>query len=383
MVRVLLTGAAGFIGSAIAGMLRTEGHDVVGLDALLNTAHGRRRPVSATPDLVVGDVRDEHLLCELLVGVDAVCHQAAMVGLGVHATDAPRFAAHNVLGTATVLSAMARCGVTRLVQASSMVVYGEGRYRCAEHGRVRPRPRTAADLAAGRFDPGCPRCGRTMGWERVPEDAPVDPRSTYAATKLAQEHLASSWAAQVGGCAVSLRYHNVFGPRMPRDTPYCGVAAIFRSELERGRPPRVLEDGRQMRDFVHVCDVARANVLALEHAVDSPAGLAPEVLVCNVCSGEPHSVAAMADALADAIGGPAPVIVGGGRPGDVRHVVADPGHARRMLGFSARVPFATGVANFAATPMREPVIEGEWQTAEPRGSYASASGKVTSKRQPG
>ncbi len=358
-MRVLLTGAAGFVGSTIADLLLAGGHDVVGVDLLLDTAHGQRRPIWAMPGLVVGDVRDEDLLVDLLDGVDVVCHQAAMVGLGVHATDAPLYAAHNMLGTATVLSAMARRGVTRFVQASSMVVYGEGRYRCPEHGPVRPAPRTSDDLAGGRFDPPCPRCGHPVGWELVDEDAPTDPRNTYAATKLAQEHLASSWAGQVGGCVVSLRYHNVYGPRMPRDTPYSGVAAIFRSELERGCPPRVLEDGAQMRDFVHVSDVAGANLLALQHAVDTPACSTPEVLVCNVCSGEPRSVGAMAQALVDVLGGPPPIIAGGGRPGDVRHVVADPDRARRVLGFSALMPFAAGVADFATAPMREPALHGQ------------------------
>ena len=98
----------------------------------------------------------------------------------------------------------------------------------------------------------------------MPEDAPLDPRSSYAASKVAQEHYASAWARQAGGSVVALRYHNVYGPGMPRDTPYSGVAAMFRSAVERGESPRVFEDGGQMRDFVHVDDVARANVLALD-----------------------------------------------------------------------------------------------------------------------
>ncbi|PZF85520.1 NAD-dependent epimerase/dehydratase family protein, partial [Micromonospora deserti] len=209
-------------------------------------------------------------------------------------------------------------------------------------------PRRPADLTAGRYDPTCPRCGGPLAATLVPEDAPLEPRSTYAASKLAQEHLAAAWARQTGGAVWALRYHNVYGPRMPRDTPYAGVASIFRSALAAGRPPRVLEDGRQRRDFVHVTDVARANLLALTAA--PPDGLVP----VNVCSGEPHTVGDLAAALAEAMGGPAPVVVGGARAADVRHVVADPRRARELLGYTARVRFADGIAAFATDPLREP-----------------------------
>ena len=158
---------------------------------------------------------------------------------------------------------MGRSGIPRLVLASSMVVYGEGAYDCRRHGRVRPAPRSPDDLSAGRFEPRCPDCGQELTTATVAESAPLDPRNAYAASKVAQEHLAATWARMTGGSAVALRYHNVYGPRMPRDTPYSGVAAIFRSALEGGRAPEVFEDGGQRRDFVHVHDVAQANLRAL------------------------------------------------------------------------------------------------------------------------
>ncbi len=346
-MRVLVTGGAGFIGSHVADQLAAAGHEPVVLDALIPQAHSGGAP-PWVGEFVHADVRDPDALRAALRGVDAVCHQAAMVGHGVDAADAPAYAAHNDLGTAVLLAAMYQAGVTRLVLAGSMVVYGEGRYTCPEHGVVRPGPRAAADVAAGRFEPPCPRCGRDLGPGLVPEDAPLDPRSTYAATKLAQEHLAGAWARQTGGAVWSLRYHNVYGPRMPRDTPYSGVASVFRSALERGEPPRVMEDGRQRRDFVHVSDVAAANVLAL-------ASSRPGFTAVNVCSGEPHTVGEMAAELARAMRGPAPTIVGGARAGDVRHVVADPARAAALLGFTAQTSFAEGMRAFATDPLRAPV----------------------------
>jgi dTDP-L-rhamnose 4-epimerase len=348
-MRVLVTGGAGFIGSHVADRLADEGHEVIVLDALLPQAHGDEEPAWAGAHRFVrGDVRDADVLRPLLSGADAVCHQAAMVGHGVDPSDAPDYAAHNDLGTAVLLAEMHRAGIGRLILAGSMVVYGEGRYDCPEHGTVRPGPRAFADLDAGRFEPRCPGCGRELVPGLVPESAPPDPRSTYAATKLAQEHLASAWARQTGGAVWSLRYHNVYGPRMPFGTPYAGVASLFRSALERGEAPRVLEDGRQRRDFVHVTDVAAANLAALTAPVDGFAA-------ANVCSGEPHTVGDLAVELARAMDGPEPQVVGGARPGDVRHVVADPAFARERLGFRARVAFADGVAAFATDPLRPPV----------------------------
>jgi dTDP-L-rhamnose 4-epimerase len=279
--------------------------------------------------------------------VDVVCHQAAVVGHGLDPSDAPLYARNNDLGTAVLLAAMHERRIRHLVMASSMVVYGEGRYECAEHGVVRAAPRRRADLDQGRYEPPCPHCGSPLEPRLVPEDAPLDPRSTYAASKLAQEHYAAAWARQTGGAVWALRYHNVYGPRMPKDTPYAGVASLFRSALERGEAPTVLEDGRQRRDFVHVTDVARANVLA----IGRPA--APGTFTAlNICSGEPHTVGDLAVHLAQACGGPPPRIVGGARPADVRHVVADPARARDLLGFRAATSFATGVKQFATDPLR-------------------------------
>jgi len=359
-MRVLVTGGAGFIGSHVVEVLTGAGHEVRVLDALLPCVHpGGAPPLPGDPgfEFVHGDVRDARAVDDALRGVSAVCHLAAMVGLGVDFNDAPLYAGCNDLGTAVLLAAMARAGQDRLVLASSMVVYGEGRYSCTGssctgHGpAATPPPRLAADLDAGRFEPRCPRCGEPLAPELVPEDAPLGPRNVYADTKLAQEHLSASWARSTGGQAVALRYHNVYGPGMPRDTPYAGVASFFRSSLEAGRAPRVFEDGAQRRDFVHVRDVAGATAAALAAVAGPGVPGGPGTLrAYNVGSGTPRTVGQLASVLADSCGGPAPVVTGEYRLGDVLHITASSERIRRELGWQASVPFAAGVAEFASAP---------------------------------
>jgi len=349
-MKVLVTGGAGFIGSHVVDVLVAAGHEVIVVDDLDPVAHqGLPAGLNPAASYRWRDVRDFQTWHDLLGGVDAVCHQAAKVGLGVDFADVSEYVSRNDGGTATMLRALHDVGFAgRIVLASSMVVYGEGRYRCSAHGIVRPGPRREQDLAAGRYEPLCSGCGLALVPEAVPEDHWLDPRNVYATTKLAQEGLCNAYAREhQGSVTISLRYHNVYGPRMPRNTPYAGVASIFRSAYERGESPLVYEDGGQRRDFVHVSDVAHANLLALA---------APDLTtdVFNICSGHPKSILDMALAL-QPVGGPAPRVVGGFRLGDVRHVFASPNRATSTLGFTARVKFKDGMHDFERSELRTSV----------------------------
>jgi len=340
-VRVLLTGGAGFIGQHVTRELIARGHEVRAVDSLRADVHAD--PAWTPPPGVSfekADVRDASALDRLLAGVEAVLHLAAKVGLGVDAQDLPDYASSNDAGTAVLLAAMARAGVKRLTLASSMVVYGEGLGLCRQHGAITPGPRTEAALSAGQFEPPCPHCGEPLGPALVSEDTPLDPRNAYASSKVAQEFYAANWARLTGGSVAALRYHNVYGPGMPRDTPYAGVAAIFTSALKRNEAPKVFEDGKQRRDFVHVRDVAAATVLACErHAAG--------VRAFNVGSGTPRTVGDMARALAQALRGPEPIVTGTFRLGDVRHITADSSRIRRDLDWAPRIDFAQGMAELA------------------------------------
>ena len=344
-MRILLTGAAGFIGGHIRSQAMAHGHDVVALDAYLPQAHGTATAYDSSVRRI--DLRHDPLDA-VLDGIDVVCHQAAMVGNGVDAQDLPDYAEHNDAGTARLLAAMSRAGVRDLVLASSMVVYGDGRYTCPVDGDVPPAVRREDDLAAGRFDPRCPVCGTEITWREIGEDTPFLPRTSYAASKVAQEHYAGAWCTLDDARTIALRYHNVYGPGMPADTPYAGVAAIFRSSIARGEAPLVFEDGRQVRDFVHVSDVARANVLAIEQVAAHPSGLT----AYNVASGHPFTIGEMAATLSAAAGGTPPELTGDYRRFDVRHVVASPKAATEGIGFTAQIAPEVGLAQLATDPLR-------------------------------
>jgi dTDP-L-rhamnose 4-epimerase len=249
----------------------------------------------------------------------------------------------NVRGTAVLLDRIVSGGhgVRRLVVASSMSIYGEGRYRCPACGPVAPPPRPLAQLERREWELACPSCGATTAPAPCDEDKPVAPTSVYAVTKRDQEELCLCVGRAYGIGTVALRLFNVYGPRQALSNPYTGVGAIFSSRLLNGQAPLVFEDGRQSRDFIHVSDIVEAFCLALERRDVADVAL-------NVGTGRSTSVAALAEAIARTLGVTlAPEIVGRFREGDIRHCVADVSRIRRVLGFAARVPLETGVEDLA------------------------------------
>ncbi|WP_427132048.1 NAD-dependent epimerase/dehydratase family protein [Pseudarthrobacter sp. S9] len=349
-MRLLVTGGAGFIGSHIVDAALAKGWAVRVLDSLDPSIHPGPPAFDPRVELIAGDVTDPDIVDGALEGIDTVCHQSAKVGLGVSFADAPDYIRNNDYATAVLLAAMERHSIPRLVLASSMVVYGEGAYTDPATGLpVRPGPRTEADLRAGIYDPRNPATGMVLTPAMVTEDATLDPRNVYAASKLSQEHLAAAWARSTGGAAVALRYHNVYGPRMPRDTPYAGVASLFRSALARGEGPRVFEDGAQRRSFIHVRDVAAANIAALEWLAGNDAS---GFHAYNVGADEVHTIGDVAAALSKFSAGPEPVVTGEYRLGDVRHVTASSELIKAELGWAPGVGFDEGMREFATAPLR-------------------------------
>ncbi|MGD0377451.1 MAG: SDR family NAD(P)-dependent oxidoreductase [Streptosporangiaceae bacterium] len=339
--RILVTGGAGFIGSHIVDQLLARGYDVRVYDSLVPQVHGTAgaRNLAADAELVVGDVRNRSALKQALRGADAVIHLAAEVGVGQSMYEIDRYVDTNTRGTAVLLQLLAEGGtdVSRLIVASSMSIYGEGAYRCDEHGTLSPRPRSDAALLARQWEARCPVCDAEVRPVPTAENKPLIPTSVYAVSKMDQEMLSLTVGGAYGIGAVALRIFNTYGPRQSLSNPYTGIGAIFSARLLNDRPPLVFEDGQQLRDFVHVSDVARAFVTALEKT--EVTGVA-----CNVGTGSPLSVTDIARYLAVALGkNVPPEITGDFRAGDIRHCWADTAAARRDLGFRAEVSFADGV----------------------------------------
>jgi dTDP-L-rhamnose 4-epimerase len=337
--RVLVTGGAGFIGCHVVRALLTAGYEVRVLDSLIEQVHSRNpldKPALRDAEFIHADVRDLDAVAAALEGVDQVVHLAAEVGVGQSMYAIDRYVSVNDQGTAVLFQALINRPVERVVVASSMSIYGEGLYRTADGEPVEDAVRSA-----GGWDPVGPD-GRPLIPVATPESKRPNLASVYALTKYVQERLTLTVAPAYGMQGVALRLFNVYGPGQALSNPYTGVLAIFASRLLNGERPLVFEDGEQRRDFVHVEDVARAFILALEHE-EAPGR------VFNIGSGRDVSILDVARALASAMGVSqlGPDVAGKARVGDIRHCFADTGLARQLLGFEARRSFADSLGALA------------------------------------
>lgn len=341
-VRALITGGAGFIGSHLADRLLAAGYEVRALDNLVPQVHEGRRPEYLSPEveLVVADVRDRPAVTAALDGVDVLVHFAAAVGVGQSMYQIEHYTSVNVMGTATLLQAIVDRPVrpARLLVASSMSIYGEGRYLCPSCGPQDPLPRPPAQMKEGGWELRCPRCDKEVSAVPTPEAKPLHPRSIYAVNKRDQEEMFLNAGRALAIPTMALRFFNVYGPRQSLSNPYTGVAAIFASSLMNGQRPLVFEDGRQARDFIHVHDVANACLSAIEAKTSDVA--------VNIGTGVATSLLDLLALLGREIPGAEavePQVLGRFREGDVRVCFADVTAARERLGFNARIPLAEGV----------------------------------------
>jgi dTDP-L-rhamnose 4-epimerase len=344
---ILVTGGAGFIGSHLVDALVTRGLTVRVLDTLDPQVHGpgASHPRFLPPgvEFLHGSVADRRLVERALQGIQAVVHLAAAVGVGQSMYAIAAYAEANVQGTAVLLDTIVNGHhpVRRLVVASSMSIYGEGRYRCARCGPVSPSLRSVRQLQARDWEMQCPACRSPVEAVPTDEEKPLLPTSVYAVTKRDQEELCLCVGRAYGIPAVALRLFNAYGPRQALSNPYTGVAAIFASRLLNGQPPLVYEDGLQSRDLIHVSDVVSAFCLALERTDVADVAV-------NIGTGRATSILEVARLLGQGLGViRSPEIVGKFREGDIRHCVADIGRAHRLLAFRPRVPLEEGITELA------------------------------------
>ena len=339
---VLVTGGAGFIGSHLVDALVARGHRVRVLDALVPQVHGENAVpayLNSAADFIQGDMCERALADAALEDIDVVFHEAAEVGVGQSMYEIHRYVRANDLGTAVLLEAILarRPQIKKLVVASSMSIYGEGAYTCADCGSVAPQLRSSAQLLERRWDLECPTCGGHLSPAPTTEEKPLFPTSVYAVTKQDQEQFCLSVGRSYGIPSVALRYFNVYGTRQALSNPYTGVCAIFSARLLNGNRPMVFEDGEQTRDFVHVSDIVQANLLALESDRANYQAI-------NVGTGVATSVRTVSRLLAQGLGlDLEPEIVGKYREGDIRHCVSDISKAKSLLGYEPQVTLEQGI----------------------------------------
>jgi len=356
--RVLVTGGAGFIGSYLVDALVQRGHHVRVFDSLEPQVHGPsgEAPEYLNPaaELVVGDVRDRAALMRGLDGISVVFHYAAAVGVGQSMYEIRRYVEANTLGGANLLDILANeeHGVEKVIVASSMSIYGEGKYDCGECGVTYPQLRSDPQLRERKWEMRCPHCGREVRPLPTDENKPLYPSSIYAVTKRDHEEMFLCYGRAYRIPTVALRFFNVYGPRQALSNPYTGVAAIFSSRLLNHQPPVIYEDGLQSRDFIHVQDVIRASLLAMER-------VEADYEVFNVGTGRPLTILEIArvliDSLADA--GLEPEVAGQYRRGDIRHCFADIGKIEERLGFVPQVSFEDGVSDLIAWVKEQEVAD--------------------------
>lgn len=356
-MKILITGGAGFIGANLVTRLHAEGHTLRVLDILSPQIHGAepsasplRRQIEGKCEFILGSVCDPATVDAALEGCDAVVHLAAETGTGQSMYEVARYCQNNVQGTAVLLEAMAlrKSQFRKMVVASSRAVYGEGRYML-DGQYVYPLKRNEQDLAAGRFDPICPRTGQVLELVSTDEDSRIQPNSIYGITKYTQEQMTIVNCRALGIPAVALRFQNVYGPGQSLSNPYTGILSIFSTRILHGQGIDIYEDGKESRDFVFIDDVVDSIVRSLvrDEVQDE---------VFGIGSGVATSVQTVAEELCRQYNREVPLrVTGAYRVGDIRHNFAAPEKARRLLGFEARVDFVTGIGSFAQWVMAQPL----------------------------
>ena len=363
MKNILISGGAGFIGSNLTKKLVSKGYNITILDNLSKQIHGKDQKselynsIKEISTFILGDVCNEEDWKKSLKGQDAVIHLAAETGTGQSMYEISRYNDVNILGTSHLLDFLAnnKNSVKKLIIASSRSIYGEGKYKCENHGVVYPNERVASNMMKGKFDLFCDVCGGELDLMPTDENSKIHPSSIYGITKQQQEQMILLMGKSLGIPAVALRYQNVYGPGQSLSNPYTGILSIFSTRMLNGNDIDIYEDGEESRDFVFIDDVVEATILALEKEEANHQ-------IFNVGSGETTSVSQVANSLKKLYDSNVNISIGGSfRLGDIRHNYADLNKIKNLLGFTAKFDFQTGISRFADWVKTQEVKEDKYE----------------------
>jgi dTDP-L-rhamnose 4-epimerase len=342
-----VTGGAGFIGTHLVRRLVNERCSVAVLDNFSSQVHATRQDLALDLNghvqLFRGDIRDRELVARAVDKQDVIVHLAAETGTGQSMYEVTRYQDTNIGGTATILDVLVndkRRNLKKIVVASSRAVYGEGQYRCAQHGAVHPGSRKPERLSAGKYDPICPLCQNECVPEATSEDCALCPLSFYGLTKQVQEDMVAMFARTCGISWYALRFQNVYGPGQSLTNPYTGILAIFSGLARSNSPIQIFEDGEESRDFIFVDDVVEATWRFISEERDFSDRY-------NVGTGKRTTVLKVVNEIVRYFGSGAQIsITGAFRQGDIRHNFADLSKTRAAIGFTARYGFSEGLERF-------------------------------------
>jgi dTDP-L-rhamnose 4-epimerase len=371
-MKVLITGGAGFIGQRLAKTLLDQGENVCILDSFNYQVHAHNElpeGLKARVQLIKADIRDREALKRALDDVDKVVHFAAETGTGQSMYEIERYFSVNVQGTANLLDLLqndvAGSKVSSVIVASSRAIYGEGAYRCEEHGTVYPDQRENKRLLVGQFEPICPHCHSSIMLLPTPESAPFKPMSVYGLTKQVQEQALLMFAQTKGINGFGLRYQNVYGPGQSLKNPYTGILAVFSNLARQDQAIEIYEDGHESRDFVYIDDVIDATLRCINFSGHFIGAL-------NVGSGQPTSVLKVAEEIKEFFNSKSTITVSGAfRVGDIRHNVADLHLVNTVLGFEPKVNFKQGLNHFLSWASQQP--------EEDKSAYARSANELAAK----
>ena len=367
MKNILITGGAGFIGSNIALKLISKGLNVTVLDNLSPQIHGDN-PERTSPlyksivgkvNFINGTVTSKEDWANAIAGQDAIIHLAAETGTGQSMYEIQKYIDVNIGGTGIMLDLLANTNhqVKKVVVAASRAIYGEGTYKCAEHGIVFPTERLDEDMAKGDFECKCPICKNTAEILPTTEESKIHPTSVYGITKQNQEQIVLTVCKSLGIAAVGYRYQNVYGPGQSLSNPYTGILSIFSTRIKNGNSINIFEDGKETRDFVYIDDVADATILGLEK--DEANGQ-----VYNVGTGVAIDVITVANTLSKFYNRETPIQISGNyRLGDIRHNFADISKIKSELGFEPQWSFEKGIEAFTGWVDEQEIPEDKYEAS--------------------
>lgn len=349
MDKILITGGAGFIGSRLALRLIELGHQVTVLDNLSPQIHSDNpensflyQSIKEKVNFIYGDVVNKSDWQNAITNQDIIVHLAAETGTGQSMYQVEKYVNINGVGTANMLDILTNSNhnVKKVIVASSRAIYGEGKYRCEDHGFVYPHQRKKDHLSQGKFDPMCDVCEQPLELIGTDEESKIHPESIYGITKNTQEQMVLVSCQSLNISAIALRYQNVYGPGQSLSNPYTGILSIFSTRILNKNDINIFEDGQESRDFVYIDDVIDATILSIQKTV-------PQNIALNVGSGVATTVEEVAQNLKQLYQSDINIRISGEyRLGDIRHNKADINKISKLLGFQPKTSFKEGVSLF-------------------------------------